>query len=1175
MIFRFSKIQTAIIRLFSFVRTVFLKFLKNVFGNNIFNKTLANTKYLLSLQIIFVNMDVIRRYKRYLFGFIVMILSAVAASAGNSVLSGGTWYKMSLTTTGMYRITYSDLESMGVDVDNIDPRNIQLYHNGGGKLPQINKVPYYDDLVQIPVFVQGEDDGKFNKGDYIVFYARGPVVWKYYSVRDYYSHVKNPYTDETFVFLTIGAEPGKRVQKAAEITGIASAITDYVDYKFIDKDEININNMGCTWYFDPFDVTTQREYTFNFNNLKTSKLVRMRSSIASRNSNVATFTFRYDGDLLCTRQFNAYTDHVYARYDSMVYANFYAKDNNITINLRYTKPVATSVGWLDFVELNATCDLKMNGDMMSFRNPEVRDAEKVYELQLGNVSNAVQVWDVTNPVEPVMVNGEAAGSQLAFRVRGDINNEFIAFNGNSYYSPTFVENVANQNLHANKDIDYLIITNPKFQSQAERLKEIHSRLDDLVIDIVQPQIIYNEFSCGAQDVAAIRNYIKMLYKNSSDEHRLKYVLLLGDASFDYKNPDVCLMPSWESTNACTLSSTVTDDFFVCLDDDEGGMENSTSVIDLAIGRMPVNTEEQANDVMDKIESYISGDPEVMNTWRNTVTLMCDDANYGEFIKNSELIADSLPIYGADVIVDKIYLDAYNQVATASGQRCPEMNEAITNRIEKGTLVINYNGHGGEIGLGDERFLTMQDINSWTNQKMLPLFVTATCEFSRYDDHTRTSAGETVYTLKRGGAIAMITTARVTGGSQGILLRIFRNMFKMYGGEYSRFGDIFLKGKQDKSNYTKVFVLFGDPALRLAYPKNYVALTHINGKPVISHNDTLRSLSTVELRGEVRNNFGEVMTDFNGIVNVTLYDKENVYQTKGDETSPVMSFKLRNSLLFKGKAMVENGRFEIRFVMPKDINYSYGEGLISFYATDYVTDANGSFSKIVVGGFDSTALPDVDCPEAKIFIDDTLFVNGGVTNENPVLYAYVRDKNGINMTGAGIGHDITATLSGATNKYYDLNAYYDSPFDPEDYGSIVYRMYGLNEGDHQLTFRVWDIYNNSTTVTLDFTVVKSNNLVVQKAYNSPNPMSSYTNFYFEHNQKGEMDILIDIYNISGQRVKTINESRYGTDTRIDPICWDGTADNGQPLPAGIYIYNVSVTINKKEKSTSYSKLVIAR
>jgi hypothetical protein len=742
--------------------------------------------------------------------------------------------------------------------------------------------------------------------------------------------------------------------------------------------------------------------------------------------------------------------------------------------------------------------------------------------------------------------------------------------------------VANQNLHALKDIDYLIITHPMFQSHAERLKEMHSRIDDLVIEIVQPQYIYNEFSCGAQDLAGIRNFIKMLYNNSSAEHRIKYVLLFGDASYDFKNPEVCLIPTWESFNGCQITgSVVTDDFYVCMGDNEGDMEVAgLSIIDLAIGRLPVNTTAEATDVLDKIEAYIAKTPAAMNNWRNSITLMCDDED-SQFITNMEYLAKHVSGWGGDVIVDKIYLDAYNQIATASGQRCPEINEAIANRMSKGTLVYAYNGHGGEIGLGDERILTIPDINSWTNLPMCPLFITATCEFSRYDDHTRTSAGEIMFNSPVGGSIAMITTARTTSNSYPLLVRTFDHMFEMREGEYPTMGDIFMHSKNDASKITKVFVLFGDPALRLAYPKNNVVLTTINDKPAtlpsdtIPTNDTLKALSNIELRGEVRDNFGLKMDDFNGIVSVSVYDKENTYKTKGDNGSPVVSFKMRNSLLFEGKATVENGEFAISFTVPKDINYSYGKGLISFYATNYETDANGMFNNIIVGGYNNDAIPDVDGPEARVFIDDTLFVNGGITNENPVFYALVRDEHGINTTGAGIGHDITATLTGATQKTYILNSYYETATSVNDWGSIAYRFYGLNEGEHHLKFKVWDIYNNSTTVYLDFTVVKSNSIVIENLYNAPNPMTSYTNFGFEHNQSGNIDIEINIYNISGQLVKTIKDSRYGTSTRIDPIYWDGTSDSGAKLPSGVYLYNVTMTNSNNEKRSEYSKLIIGR
>lgn len=1118
---------------------------------------------------------------------VMFFMANVTVWAENSVLSSGTWYKLSISETGMYKLTYSDLESMGVDVANINPKNLRIYHNGGGVLPKINNKYYPDDLYEIPIYVSGEDDGVFNRNDYVLFYARGPVTWRYIKKTQYYGHVKNPYTNYTYVFLTVGAEEGRRIQMAEEPEETSVIpVDEFIDCQVKDVDDININNMGCTWFFDKFDVVLQRNYDFKFDNINTSKEAKMKVSMASRNISSATMTFKYDNRIVYSKSFKNYGTYMFADWDTLCSARFAVTGSPINITATYNRAMTSSVAWMDYISLNVWRYLKMSGDVMAFRNPECSSASVVYEYDLQNASDVEMVWNVTDPINPTRMKTKMTASTLSFKVYGDMNNEFIAFKGSGFKTPAFDGVVGNQNLHAMRDIDYLIITHPKFQSHAERLKDIHAQLDDYVIEIVQPQYIYNEFSCGAKDIAGIRNFVRMLYQNSSDEHSLKYVLLFGDASYDYHNTDECLIPTWESFNGCDItSSVVTDDFYVCLDDNEGLMESpkngpNASMIDLPIGRMPVKTEEQATEIIDKIEAYVAKNASAMANWRNVITLICDDES-NDFISNSEYLANNIRKWGGNIIVDKIYLDAYNQVATASGQRCPEINEAISNRIEKGSLVVNYNGHGGEIGLGEERILTIEDINSWENIPMLPLFVTATCEFSRYDDHTRTSAGELLFTNSRGGAIAMITTARTTSGSRELLIRTYRNMFQMENGEYPTMGEIFFNAKQDKTNVTKVFVLFGDPALRLAYPKNNVVLTKINGKPVspnndtICLNDTLKALSTIELQGEITDNFGEIMTDFDGVVRVSVYDKENTYRTKGDEGSPVIDFKLRNSLLFDGSATVEAGTFTTTFTIPKDINYSFGKGLLSFYATDYEQDANGMYDNIIVGGYNDQALPDEQGPEARIFIDDTLFVSGGITNENPLFYALMRDEYGINTTGIGIGHDITMTITGATNKTYTLNSYYETPENPNDYGKLAYRIYGLNEGEHHLNFRVWDIYNNSTNVSLDFVVIKSDNPVVENVYNSPNPMTNYTRFCFEHNQKGNIDIVINIYNLSGQLVKTIRDSRFGTSTRIEPIYWDGRGDNGANLPSGLYIYNVTLTNNNKEKHSGYSKLVISR
>ena len=1125
-------------------------------------------------------------FKKILIWLLLVLMARFSLLADNSVLESGIWYKMSIASTGMYKLSYSDLSAMGIDVANIDPRNIRIYHNGGGMLPKINKYYYPDDLYEIPIFVSGEDDGVFNQNDYILFYARGPVVWKYDISRAYYRHQKNPYTSYTYAFLTVGDSAGRRIQTEPAPSGDVTHVTDFLDYKVKDVDEVNINNMGCTWFFDRFDITLQRDYDFTFDNINTTKDAKIKVSMASKNSSSASMALRYNNSLLYNKSFATSNTYYYARWDTVCLVSFRPVSSPIVIDARYTRNISSSVAWMDYININAWRYLKMSGNVMAFRNPTCDVASDTYQYDLQNAGSAVQIWNVTDPINPTKMQTTLSGTTMSFKVKGDVRNQFIAFNGNGFNSPTFVGTVANQNLHAMRDVDYLIITHPSFQSQAERLKEMHSRLDDLNIEIVQPQYIYNEFSCGAQDIGGIRAFIRMLYNESCIEHRIKYVLLFGDASYDYKNTSECLIPTWESFESCYISgSIVTDDFYVCLDDDEGDMEAEgsqygASMIDVAIGRIPVRTTTEATGVIDKIEAYVAKNSSAMNKWRNVLTLMCDDEE-SQFINSMENISNNINRWGGDVIVDKIYLDAYNQIATASGQRCPEINEAIANRMEKGTLVWAYHGHGGEIGLGEERILTIPDINSWQNIPMMPLFITATCEFSRFDDHTRTSAGEMMFTKANGGAIAMITTARTTGGSSPLLNRTFEHIFRITDGEYPRMGDIFRYTKADKSNNTKVYTLFGDPALRLAYPKNNVVLTEINGKPVtpptdtIMTNDTLKALSIIELRGEVRDNFGEKMTDFNGVVSVSVYDKENTYRTKGDNGMTPVDFNIRNSLLFDGNTVVESGDFTVSFTVPKDINYSYGKGLVSFYATDYQTDANGMYSNFIVGGYNSEAVPDVDGPTARIFIDDTLFVSGGITNENTMFLAFVGDEHGINTTGAGIGHDITATLTGATKKTYNLNSYYEMIYGSNNTGTIAYRFYDLNEGEHHLSFKVWDIYNNSTTVCLDFTVVKSDNVVIENIFNAPNPMTNYTNFGFEHNQKGDIDIEINIFNLNGQRVKTIKDSRFGTSTRVDPIYWDGCSDSGARLPSGIYVYNVTITNSNNEKRSGFSKLVIAR
>lgn len=1128
------------------------------------NVTLCKTKYIAVLLFLLLNF--------FSYGNV-----AVDSYVENSVLASGRWYKFSLSSTGIYKMTYSDLAAaLDYDVASIDPRDIRIFHNGGGTIPLINKETRHQDLVEIPIYVHGENDGVFNETDYIVFYAVGPVTWTFNKLS--FERNLNPYSDYSYIFLTADLGEGKRIQNADELLGGADVTVDsFLDYQHVEEDVYNLNNMGATWYFNKFDAVTTASFTFDFPNIIKDRKCIMKSEMASRNTAAsASFRYKINGVFASAINFSKITDYkVYAREGNTNNVSFTSNSDKIVVDMEYEKSASSSVAWLDYVTVNAWRRLAFTGDIMRFRNPECADEALTYRYELTNASTSLQVWDVTNPVEPKILPLQLNSNVASFLVKGDENNEFVAFNGNDFYHASFVSAIQNQNLHSNYEFDYLIITHPDFYSQAERLKELHAYYDNLSIEIVEPQQIYNEFSCGALDVAAIRDYIKMVYDKSGK--RLSYVLLFGDASYDFRNKsgNVCMIPSFQSKHSTSSDANVVDDFYVCMDANEGDFTVSGNVVDIALGRFPVNTLEEAMTAVDKVETYMSKKEECMGTWRKHITFVADDDN-NTFANHAEQLEKIVKENaGDDVIVDKIYLDAYPQIATSSGQRSPECNAAITNRIELGTSIVNYIGHAGEVGWADERILMNEDINALRNSPKFHLMITASCEFSRYDDHTRTSAGEYVFLNKYGGAIAMITAARVTysPNNQNMFRRFYERLFEMEGGEYHTMGELYLHAKQ-LGDYNSIdYNFLGDPALRLNFPTNKIELTSVNNHDV-DITDTIRALQSANVKGVLKDTDGNIMTDFNGILHINIYDKEKNYITHGEESGNPLNFKLRNSVIYSGKVPVTNGVFNADFTLPKDINYSYGNGLMSFYAYSEDSEAQGTYSNFIVGGLNPDAEVDDDGPEVEIYIDDVRFVDGSLTNENPLLIAYIRDKNGINTSGAGIGHDITATLTGATNKTYTLNQFYDAPISMDEFGILSYKFYNLNEGEHQLTFRVWDIYNNSAAVTINFNVVKGNVIDIENIVNYPNPMTDYTNFTFEHNQKdNEIDVQVRVYDMMGQLVKTIEKHCYGTTARIDPIYWDGTSDRGGKLPSGMYVYYVTITNSQKEQSSGFSKLVI--
>jgi len=1097
-----------------------------------------------------------------------------------SVLAYGQWFKIRIDKSGVYKLTYDDLKKMGFPVDG-NPANIALYGNGGGILPEINNASRPAGLTENPIEVVDGGDGSFDKGDYILFYGVGPVVWKYTASTGYFNHQNNYYDNYAYYFLTSGTQPGLRIQQDS-VSGIPdNEVNSFTDYAYHELDERNLGGTGRTWYGEVYDFVTSYTFDFNFPHIIKTKKAYLRAVFASKAFSSNWFLISTNGRLQKTLHMPITGNSGYdVGKGGSTQFEFDPTADKISVKTVFQRSSSSSVGYLDYIDINVQRQLIFDGGQMEFRNIFSSGNIARYHLQ---TSDDVVVWDVSHPLAPKRVKLQQTSGGITFNTNIASYKAFVVFDGSKFYSPEFVEEVGNQNLHAVKNIDYLIVAYPNFLSEARRLADFHRKKDGMVVYVTTPQKIYNEFSSGTHDITAIRDFVKHIYDQSDTGKKLRYLLLFGDASYDYKNrlPDnTNFVPCWESVYSLnTISSIASDDYFGYLDDGEGA--SSSDRVDIGIGRFPVDTPAEAKIAVDKSIGYDSNTPQTMGPWRNRLTFVADDGDYNRHLNDAQTLTKFLnsyyPVYG----LNKLYLDAFPQISTPSGQRAPELNEAINSSIDEGTLIFNYTGHGGEVGLGHERFLTIADINSWTNKDKLTVFITATCEFTRYDNPGLVSAGELVFLNPNGGAVSLFTTTRATYASANLALNmaIFRhNMFEKVNGTYPRFGDIIMHSKVLGGNNDKKFVLIGDPALKLAYPEDKVKTTYINAKAVIvGKPDTLKALSKVQIQGIVTDDNGQKINNYNGTVFSTVFDKKSAISTLGtDPDSRVTTFYMWNSILFKGKAAINNGAFDFSFVVPKDIAYKFGKGRISYYFDNGKSDGHGYTENVVVGGFDDQAVPDTVGPVIHLYMNDSSFSAGDVTHADPVLYARLSDRSGINTTGSGIGHDIVATLDGNLSQSYNLNAYYVADEGDFTKGTVSFQLTDLSNGEHVISLKAWDLYNNSSTAKLSFVVEPSSKLVIEHLVNLPNPVTDGTDFVFDHNQAGKvLKVRIDVYKLDGRRVRTLYRELKPGGFTSGRIHWNCTTDTGKKISRGIYVYQLQVTTPNGQTKYLRNKLVFIR
>ena len=1119
----------------------------------------------------------------------------------SSPLADGQWHRIGVDTTSIFKLTYEDLQSLGVEVTNLDPQHLHLYGNGGGELPPNNDNDHPKGLKQTPILIKAGNDGSMDKGDYLLFYGKGAHGWSYKRSGDKFRHNYHPYSNKSFYFLTVDAKKQpNRVQKRASLNQADYTTQTFNQLLFHEQDKLTAINQdirsGRSWFGEVFSQQNPtRRFHFNFTSRPRKATLRYR--FANHGTSNGLFGIKANGRQL-TRESVSGTDPGYTAPFARVKQGslrFPSDTRDVTFTINYNSSFDNK-GWLDYLAASARTDLRYHGSPLIFQDKKASDKASV-KFELRGINPDVKVWDITSTQTVHQQTLQTSGDTYTFTDSGNQVRRYLAFNPENAREPSLKGEVENQNLHGLPQADMLIVTHPRFKAQAQELADFHRKVDGHKVHVVTPQAIYNEFSSGKQDITAIRWFAKMFYdRANSQSEQPKYLVLFGDASFDYKDrisDNTNLVPTYQTRNSTApLSSYSTDDYFGYLDDNEGSLDkinrgNFNDLLDISIGRMPVTTKEQAQNVVDKVKRYYRNKKR-FGSWRNRVTFVADDMDDPTgwediFVLDSEEFSSTLNKEVPSFNMDKIYMDAYEQKTASGGKRYPAVNEAITNQINDGSLVINYMGHGGERGLANEKVVTFDDIKNWEGPNKMPLFVTATCEFTRYDDPGLLSAGERAYLKPDGGAIALLSTTRLVyaDANTNLTRQVFENnMFQKVDGEHKTIGEVFLNAKNDFDRNVggrdmvnaRKFAMIGDPALKLAYPKYEVVTTEINSQPV-SNKDSLKALQKVTLKGEVQNANGNRLKDFNGKVFPTIYDKKTQRQTlANDPAARKLKFKLLNSVIYDGQTRVNKGQFTTRFVVPKDISYEFGKGKISYYATNNETDAHG-YNRIIVGGTADSPVTDTRPPKVDLFLNSPAFKDGGITSPDPMVLAEIQDDNGINTAANGIGHLPKLTIDG--KKSVTLDDAYQASLDTFNEGRLRHQLMDLEPGKHYLQLKVWDVTNKVGSDQLSFVVVKDQQLTIESLTNYPNPFSDQTTIAFEHNQRGKaVKAQVRIYDIQGQTI-TRFQRQFSPEASRQTIIWNGTSANGQPLEPGVYICEVVLKADDGATVQESNRLVIQK
>ncbi|MCX7651265.1 MAG: type IX secretion system sortase PorU [Bacteroidia bacterium] len=1105
--------------------------------------------------------------------------------AAQSVLSTGVWYKIATGEAGIYRITAQTLQALGINPSTVNPQTLRVFGQIGGPLPQSNNAPQPDDLVEVPVLFIGESDGRWDAQDVAYFWAESPHAWYAYSDNQRpYFHQRNPYSDSCYYFLTFDQGNGRRITTASPPGGVPQPRQRVITLYFHEREQTNLVKSGRVWLGE--NLSTANPTLSLTLSLPACDTLRLRVQFAASSFSGSQFSISWLGNLLGTVMVPAIpgpADNRQAQWGEFSRVLFNTPSSP-TLTLTYT---GSQQGYLDYVEAIAIHPLRYQSGQIIFHVP----AGNLWRI-MGEGLAPAYIWDVTDGVSPVAVSVTPQLGGFSFISLGDTLRRYCAFSLESAQDVQVVGRVSNQNLHALQGIRFIVATTPAQAGLAQRFCELHPEAGPCVV--VTTEALYNEFSGGRPDICALRNFLRMLYLRAGvPEARPQYLLIIGAASYDFRASGATLFPTYQSRESFYPPSTYgSDDFFGFLDDTEGFWGEGalafwydprdrtlqTHGLDIAIARIPTYTLSDLETYIAKLTDYLRN-PQTRGDWFQKLVLFSDYKDGGDHTKQAEMIAQQVRRGLSYLDQVKIYIDRYPAQPRASGLVFPQASEALMAQLGSGAFIAHYVGHGNEYTLQGFEFFPLTAVRQMQNLQRYIFFVTATCEWGKWDDPRIRSGGVEALFLPRRGAIALLTSTRKVFSTLNFALtqNFYADLIQRFQGQYPiYFGDL-MQGTKNRSwgsgmaINTRSFAFLGDPLLPIAIPEYRVVITRLGSKaPDSLLPDTLRPLRLIHMEGEIQTQGGQLLQDFNGEVTIRLWDKVVNRQTLISGTP----FTSQDILLFSGKASVQGGRFSISFYLPIDILPNPERGRVSLWAqSSDGRSAAGAEHRFVICCPDTT-LMGLRPPSVRVYINDSSWISGSWTPPDPLLIGLISDSLGINLSSLAVGRELKAILNG---KDYFLSEYYRAQRDQPNQGTVEYRFSALPAGEYTLKLRAYNLAGLEGSAETRFVVAERDKLRLGRVFNYPNPFTTATRFCFEHNQPGQpLEARVTIYTVSGRLVQTLTAPVITNGNFSQEILWDGLDAYGDRLGRGVYVYKLEVR-NPTTGETAYvtEKLVLLR